>query len=239
MGFFTDEQTGKLNEKLNPALVKTREQSGIKLSYIDGYTAIKHANEIFGYGNWESKIKDLRQIELATITKETRSGTREGWRASYICIHEITVYGANGESRTFSDVGFGSGVSYSSPGDAVESAVKEAATDALKRTLRFFGPQFGLDLYSEDERREQGLDGRSNGTVKRKAKPVSTNSSAKPSGGSVTWEDVVAKYKALSPTLQAKATPKMAEIAKKHGHGKLADAGEAAWKEALEFLNSL
>ncbi len=165
MGFFTDEQISKLNEKLNPALVKTREQSGIKLSYIDGYTAIKHANEIFGYGNWESKIKDLRQIELATITKETRSGTREGWRASYICIHEITVYGANGESRTFSDVGFGSGVSYSSPGDAVESAVKEAATDALKRTLRFFGPQFGLDLYSEDERREQGLDGRLNGTV--------------------------------------------------------------------------
>jgi len=40
----------------------------------------------------------------------------------------------------------------------VESAIKEAVTDALKRTLRHWGPQFGLDLYSEDERQAQGFD---------------------------------------------------------------------------------
>jgi recombination DNA repair RAD52 pathway protein len=40
-------------------------------------------------------------------------------------------------------------------GDVIESAVKEAETDALKRALRTFGNTFGLALYEKDAAKRQ------------------------------------------------------------------------------------
>ncbi|MCB4743914.1 MAG: RAD52 family DNA repair protein [Sulfurovum sp.] len=46
------------------------------------------------------------------------------------------------------DVGFGTGIA-KTLADAHEGGAKEAATDALKRSLRSFGNQFGNSLYDK------------------------------------------------------------------------------------------
>ena len=48
------------------------------------------------------------------------------------------------------DVGFGTGVARSLA-DAHENSAKEAVTDALKRSLRSFGNQFGNSLYDKSK----------------------------------------------------------------------------------------
>jgi recombination DNA repair RAD52 pathway protein len=46
--------------------------------------------------------------------------------------------------------GYGSGIS-PRLGDAYESAIKEAESDAMKRALMTFGNKFGLALYDKDQ----------------------------------------------------------------------------------------
>ena len=52
------------------------------------------------------------------------------------------------KSVTREDVGFGTGIA-KTLADAHEGASKEAVTDAIKRTLRSFGNQFGNSLYDK------------------------------------------------------------------------------------------
>lgn len=150
-----------LDQKLPKDVVMTRQQGGATVSYVGGWTVIENANRIFGYQGWEFQLGELTQVEFSEVEK---SG-KKGWRIAYIATGRVNVFyegemttriaqaGAN-DSHTveFGDVGFGNATSYQSIGDAVESAVKEAATDCLKRCLRFMGNQFGLALYDKQQR---------------------------------------------------------------------------------------
>lgn len=49
---FSDTQITALSDKLDKRHVKTREQSGRKLSYVEGWHAIAEANRIFGFDAW-------------------------------------------------------------------------------------------------------------------------------------------------------------------------------------------
>lgn len=134
----------KLNAKLPPELIKTRVQGGATVSYIDAWAVIESANRIYGYDGWEFQLQELTPCEHSEI--KSKDG-RDGWRVAYIATGVINI-----GSQTFRDVGFGNSVSYNSVGDATESAVKEAATDCMKRCLRFQGNQFGLALYDKSQR---------------------------------------------------------------------------------------
>src|SRR6185437_14369158 len=50
---FTDAQTKLLSGKLNEKHVKTREQRGLKLSYVEGWHTIAEANRVFGFDGWD------------------------------------------------------------------------------------------------------------------------------------------------------------------------------------------
>jgi DNA repair and recombination protein RAD52 len=154
MAFFDDKQVAALRAKLDGDAVKTRKQGGTKLSYLEGYTAIENANRIFGFGSWQGRILSMLKVDESIVKKKNDDGTvREGWYIAYTAEYEVTVWGADRSHLvTFTDIGFGSGTSYQSVGDATESATKEATTDAMKRTLRNFGNQFGLALYDKDQR---------------------------------------------------------------------------------------
>jgi DNA repair and recombination protein RAD52 len=146
---FTEKQITALNAKLDGGAVKQRSQAGQTLSYLEGYAAIESANRIFGYGNWSGSVVELTQVEACAFEKNNKSG----FRASYIVRYRVKVYSQDRTNTVeFDDVGYGSGTSYASLGDAVESATKEAVTDAMKRTLRNFGNQFGLALYDKEQR---------------------------------------------------------------------------------------
>lgn len=147
--FFVPEQLARLQAKLPSDLVKTRSQSGQTFSYIEGYQAIEHANQIFGFGRWSGTVERLDQVS-ATATEKDKGAQ---YRAAYLCVYRVRVDSpVTGDSTEFSDVGYGSGISYNSMGDAIESAAKEAVTDAMKRTLRNFGNQFGLTLYDKEQK---------------------------------------------------------------------------------------
>lgn len=146
---FDDKQVAALNAKLDGDAVKHRQQGGTSVSYIEGYAAINNANRIFGFGNWQGRIVSMVRVDDREVERNGKKGVYLG----YTCEYEVTVFDKDRKhSVTFSDIGYGSSTSYQGLGDAVESATKEAATDAMKRTLRNFGNQFGLALYDKDQR---------------------------------------------------------------------------------------
>lgn len=104
-------------------------------SYIEGWWAIDEANRVFGFGGWSYCVDNL------TVTNNDLRGDK--WAIGYLATVTVTVEGVSRQ-----DVGHGQGFS-KSPGDAHDSAVKEAVTDALKRALRTFGYRFGLALYDK------------------------------------------------------------------------------------------
>lgn len=154
---FTADQIAQLSAPLDRKHVKSRQQAGRNLSYIEGWHAIAEANRIFGFDAWDRETADLRCV----VERETklRSGA-DAWRVSYICKVQVRVYtqtprengdpGLNVDHTTREGTGYGSGIDQDL-GAAHESAVKEAETDAMKRALMTFGNPFGLALYDKTQ----------------------------------------------------------------------------------------
>lgn len=141
---FTSEQIQQLQAPLSRSDVRTREQSGRKLSYIEGWHAITEANRIFGFDAWDRQLTDLRMVSERerTIGRDRKPG----WGVSYVATVRITV-----GTITRDGTGAGHGIDVDL-GLAHESAIKEAETDAMKRALMTFGNPFGLALYDKEQR---------------------------------------------------------------------------------------
>jgi DNA recombination protein Rad52 len=138
---FTDAQTKLLSGKLNEKNVKTRDQRGMKLAYVEGWHAIAEANRIFGFEGW-----DRETVAADCIWQDAK---REPRACAYAVRVRIRVRaGETVVLREGSGVGHGSGATL---GDAHESALKEAETDATKRALATFGNLFGLALYDKQQ----------------------------------------------------------------------------------------
>jgi recombination DNA repair RAD52 pathway protein len=88
---------------------------------------------------WSYETSDFQIVQLEERTKDGKTRHYVGYTA------KATV---TWEGVTRSDVGFGQGID-ADLGRAHESAIKEAATDALKRALRTFGQALGLALYDK------------------------------------------------------------------------------------------
>lgn len=137
---FSAEQLKSLQAKLSPDHVKTRAQAGRQLSYVEGWHAIAEANRIFGFDAWDRQLTAIRQLGDAREVDGK-------WRVSYMATVRITV--SAGETEIVRDgTGYGSGID-KDVGQAHESALKEAETDAMKRALMTFGNPFGLALYDK------------------------------------------------------------------------------------------
>ena len=138
----TDDQTKALSAKLNAKQVKTRTCNGIALSYIECWHAIAEANRIFGFDGWDRETLSSRCVW---------EGARRGRRgADYIAHVRIRVRAGDAlVCREGSGSGHGTA---QTPGEAHESAIKEAETDAMKRALATFGNPFGLALYDKQRR---------------------------------------------------------------------------------------
>ena len=133
----TDAQKKMLNDKLDASHVKPPSANGPKGDYLEGWHVISEANRIFGFDGWSYDIYTLTQCHDAFKNE------KGNWVVSYIARVKVNALEVVRE-----DVGYGSGYARN-PGDAHESAVKEAVTDALKRALRTFGNPFGLALYDK------------------------------------------------------------------------------------------
>lgn len=145
---FTADQKRDLAAPLNSSHVKEREQGGRKVSYVEGWHAIAEANRIFGFDGWDRETILLQETNRDLVTLTPRNGSPyEQWRIGYIAKVRVTVGGVVREGT-----GYGSGMGKpEAVGDAVEGAIKEAETDAMKRALMTFGNPFGLALYDKTQ----------------------------------------------------------------------------------------
>lgn len=140
---FSTEQTQELRAPLQGKHVKTREQAGFKLSYIEGWHAIAEANRIFGFSEWDRETVDILKLG------EPREVNGK-WRVAFMAKVRITVRTNDGGIVTREGCGYGSGID-KDLGSAHEGALKEAETDAMKRALMTFGNPFGLALYDKEQ----------------------------------------------------------------------------------------
>lgn len=140
---FNEQQKAALAATLDPRNVSTREQSGQKLSYIEGWHAIAEANRIFGFDGWARETVDVRQV--AQYERKIGRQQKDGWSVTYTARVRVTV----GEIvREGTGAGHGIGTDL---GECHESAIKEAETDAMKRALMTFGNPFGVALYDKSQ----------------------------------------------------------------------------------------
>ena len=141
---FNDQQIKALSSELSADRIKVRDKANIKLSYLEGFDIIDTANNIFGYGNWAYTISSLEQVSQEV-------NANQNVVVCYKAIVKVDVYDIDHNTMiSRQDVGFGTGVARSLA-DAHENSAKEAVTDALKRSLRSFGNQFGNSLYDKSK----------------------------------------------------------------------------------------
>jgi len=136
---FSEAQVRLLSGKLQEKHIHTREHHGVTLSYIEGWHAIDEANSVFGFDGWDRETVWAERI--------WEDGRREPKACSYAVRVRIRVRAGDiVVCRDGSGVGHGTGATL---GEAHESALKEAETDATKRALTTFGNLFGLALYDK------------------------------------------------------------------------------------------
>ena len=135
---FNEKQIKILQEELDNGRIKTR----VKLSYLEGFDVIEASNNIFGFGSWSYSIVSLGQVSQETNNNQNAV-------ICYKAVVKVDVFSLDhSKCITRQDVGFGTGVA-KSLAEAHENSAKEAVTDALKRSLRTFGNQFGNPLYDK------------------------------------------------------------------------------------------
>lgn len=140
---FTTIQNAELSKPLNRSNVREREQGGRKVAYIEGWHAIAEANKIFGFGNWSRETIETKCV--AEREREIGRDKNKGWSVTYTAKVRVTMGDLVREG-----CGAGHGIDRDL-GQAHESALKEAETDAMKRALMTFGNRFGLALYDKQQ----------------------------------------------------------------------------------------
>lgn len=153
---FSPEQVKELQAHLDKKHVKKRNQAGRSLSYIEGWHAIAEANRIFGFDGWHRETTWLKVAaeaprKIGAIPKnDSDPPQRDGWGVTYTATVRVLVFAG---SRTIIRDGTGAGHGIDVDlGQAHESAIKEAETDAMKRALMTFGNPLGLALYDKQQR---------------------------------------------------------------------------------------
>lgn len=144
---FTEDQIDHLTNTLDPNVVAERTQSGRSFSYVEAWHAIAEANRIFGFDAWDRETIDTRCVQERERKIGKPPNEKDGYGVSYVCKVRVTVRA--GDSVVIREgTGAGHGIDVDL-GQAHESAVKEAESDAMKRAMMQFGNPFGLALYDK------------------------------------------------------------------------------------------
>jgi len=150
---FSPEQIAALTAPLDRTNVSYREQGRSTVPYLKSWLVIAEANRIFGFDGWQRQT-----ISLSCVNQSERTIGREqkpGWGVTYTARVRVTVTAGGLPSLVREGSGAGHGIDVDL-GQAHESALKEAETDAMKRALMTFGNPFGLPLYDRQQRWVEG-----------------------------------------------------------------------------------
>ncbi|MFU8886793.1 MAG: RAD52 family DNA repair protein [Cyanobacteriota bacterium] len=146
---FSPEQLAALSAPLDRANVRQREQGRSKVHYLEGWQVIAEANRIFGFDGWQRQTIAVRCV--AQAERSIGRDQKPGWGVTYTARVRVTVTAGGLAPLVREGSGAGHGIDMDL-GQAHESALKEAETDAMKRALMTFGNPFGLALYDKAQR---------------------------------------------------------------------------------------
>jgi len=146
---FSPEQLAALAAPLDRANVRQREQGRGKVAYLEGWQVIAEANRIFGFDGWQRQTIAVRCV--AQGERPIGRDQKPGWGVTYTARVRVTVTAGGRPPLIREGSGAGHGIDVDL-GQAHESAIKEAETDAMKRALMTFGNPFGLALYDKQQR---------------------------------------------------------------------------------------
>jgi DNA recombination protein Rad52 len=138
-----------LKAPLDKRHVMSRVQGKTAVYYITAWHAIAEANRIFGFDGWTRETVST----VCVSERERKIGKgqyeKDGWGVTYTAKVQIRVYSVEGDVVR-EGTGAGHGID-ADCGQAHESAIKEAESDAMKRALMTFGNAFGLALYDKEQ----------------------------------------------------------------------------------------
>jgi len=157
---FSPEQLAALSAPLDRANVRQREQGRSRVSYLEGWQVIAEANRIFGFDGWQRQTVAVRCV--AQAERLIGRDQKPGWGVTYTARVRVTVTAGGLVPLVREGSGAGHGIDVDL-GQAHESALKEAETDAMKRALMTFGNPFGLALYDKAQRQVSSAAGQGDG----------------------------------------------------------------------------
>lgn len=148
----TKEQELILLRDLKRERVSTRKGGhGKALSYVEAWDIKRTLIRVFGFGGFSAEVTDnvfrWETMTIKTVT-EKRDGKeveveREIWEVAYQATVRLSVPSLD---CVYSESAVGSAIG--SRAEAHDNAIKNAASDALKRAAIYLGTQFGLSLYN-------------------------------------------------------------------------------------------
>jgi len=181
---FSPEQLAALSAPLDRANVRQREQGRSRVSYLEGWQVIAEANRIFGFDGWQRQTVAVRCV--AQAERLIGRDQKPGWGVTYTARVRVTVTAGGLVPLVREGSGAGHGIDVDL-GQAHESALKEAETDAMKRALMTFGNPFGLALYDKAQRQVSSAAGQGEGgqrpPVRRQAPGFPASAAASPAQG--------------------------------------------------------
>ena len=157
---FSPGQLAALSAPLDRANVRQREQGRSRVSYLEGWQVIAEANRIFGFDGWQRQTVAVRRV--AQAERLIGRDQKPGWGVTYTARVRVTVTAGGLTPLVREGSGAGHGIDVDL-GQAHESALKEAETDAMKRALMTFGNPFGLALYDKAQRQVSSAAGQGDG----------------------------------------------------------------------------
>ena len=157
---FSPELLAALSAPLDRANVRQRDQGRGKVAYVEGWFAVAEANRIFGFDGWQRQTIAVRCV--AQAERSIGRDQKPGWGVTYTARVRVTVTAGGLPPLVREGSGAGHGIDVDL-GQAHESALKEAETDAMKRALMTFGNPFGLALYDKTQRQVSSAAGQGDG----------------------------------------------------------------------------
>ena len=147
-GMFNRSQQEQLLKGLNASRVEQRKMGGRQMSYLAQHDVRAHLIRLFGFGHFDLLTESA---DLAYETKRTSKGGGELHDVGYKVTMRLVVRDENQNVIcSYSETAVGSALS-AEPGEAHDNAVKNGASDAMKRCAINLGDQFGLSLYNNGQ----------------------------------------------------------------------------------------
>ncbi|MFM7512160.1 MAG: RAD52 family DNA repair protein [Cyanobium sp.] len=125
---FSPEQLAALSAPLDRANVRQREQGRSRVSYLEGWQVIAEANRIFGFDGWQRQTIAVRCV--AQAERPIGRDQKPGWGVTNTDRVRVTVSAGGLPPLVREGSGAGHGIDVDL-GQAHESALKEAETDAM------------------------------------------------------------------------------------------------------------